>query len=174
MNKIKRTVILLCVLGMLLPAGLSAQNTQNIRNDIGYDRAVEIALAEAGGGTVVDSELDRRNGRYYYEIEVFYDGKHHEFEIGADDGVVLQHKIGLRRHPQQLGVRTAEVGKADAEAIALKQTGGGTVTRAKLDRDDGILIYEIRISHGDFRYEIEIDAITGAVVSYEKELRYRR
>ncbi|QQO08803.1 PepSY domain-containing protein [Breznakiella homolactica] len=163
--------VFLCIM-VLLPAGLFAQTS---RTDIGFDKAEEIALAQAGGGTVVSSELDRHDRFYYYEIEIIKDNERHEFEIGSDDGLVYEHSIKQVRNIRRTSTaRTAEISQANAEAIALERAGGGRITRSKLDREDGILVYEINISDGDTRYELDIDAVTGDVVSYEMEVRYRR
>ena len=45
----------------------------------------------------------------------------------------------------------------------------GAFRELKLDRDDGRLVYEGEMRDGRTEYEFEIDAVTGAVLSWEVE-----
>lgn len=52
------------------------------------------ALAARRPGRVLETELEREDGRYVYEIEILDPtGQVHEFEIDAATGEVLQAKI---------------------------------------------------------------------------------
>ncbi len=37
----------------------------------------------------------------------------------------------------------------------------------KLDRDDGVMVYEIEFKAGATEYDYEIDAVTGNIIHYE-------
>lgn len=41
--------------------------------------------------------------------------------------------------------------------------------KSELDRDDGIIAYEVEFSKGFVEYEYKIDAVTGAVIEFESE-----
>lgn len=57
------------------------------------------------------------------------------------------------------------------EAIAIaKKSVQGTVREVELDEDDGRYTYEIEIHDGVYEYELEIDAMTGEIVDFEKDL----
>lgn len=62
----------------------------------------------------------------------------------------------------------------EAKAAALNAAGLSesdvTFTKAKLDYDDGILVYDIEFRYGTTEYEYEINAATGAVVSYDVDI----
>lgn len=60
-----------------------------------------------------------------------------------------------------------------ANEIALQQTGGGQVTKSKLDRDNGMYIYEIDVRNGSYKYELDVDATDGEVLKYDKEIPVR-
>lgn len=68
------------------------------------------------------------------------------------------------------------IGKTRAKQIALNKAGVSAskaeFTKVKLDYDDGIRVYEVEFYAGDFEYEIEINARTGAVRDYDKDFRW--
>ena len=83
--------------------GNSAQNAQsgNVGNGgrggtadvaISLEEARDIALARVEGATAsnISIELDRDDGWYVYEGEIFYNGMEYEFEIDADSGNILK------------------------------------------------------------------------------------
>ena len=88
------------------PQGNSAQNAQsgnsgNSGNSgrggaadvaISLEEARDIALARVDGATTsnISIELDRDDGWYVYEGEIFYNGMEYEFEIDADSGNILK------------------------------------------------------------------------------------
>ncbi len=61
----------------------------------------------------------------------------------------------------------------DAKSIALEKAGvsASTVTfkKAKLDKEDGVMVYEIEFYQGQMEYECTINASTGAIVEFESE-----
>jgi len=63
----------------------------------------------------------------------------------------------------------AEITAEQAKSIALGVTGGGTVTECKADYENGRKVYEIKIISGNTKYEMDVDAISGAVTDYSAE-----
>jgi uncharacterized membrane protein YkoI len=65
----------------------------------------------------------------------------------------------------------AKIGKADAERTALAQAPDGTVKESELEREKGKLIWSFDIATPGTKdiTEVNVDAITGQVVSVEKE-----
>lgn len=58
----------------------------------------------------------------------------------------------------------------DAKAIALNYVGSeAVILETEFDRDDNPPKYEITLVAGDFEYEIEIHAVTGAIIEMERE-----
>lgn len=56
----------------------------------------------------------------------------------------------------------------EVKTLALQQVEG-KVTEIELDTDDGRKHYDIEINDGAYEYELEIDAITGKVLKFEKD-----
>jgi uncharacterized membrane protein YkoI len=65
----------------------------------------------------------------------------------------------------------AKVSKADAQATALAQAPNGTVKEGELEKEKGRLIWSFDIATPGSKdiTEVNVDAITGAVVSVAKE-----
>ena len=69
-----------------------------------------------------------------------------------------------------------KIGVTKAKSIALADAGisAGSVTRynrTKLDKEDGVTVYEIKFFTAANRYEYEINAYTGAIVDKDVEKR---
>src|ERR1019366_4322030 len=66
----------------------------------------------------------------------------------------------------------AKVSRADAEKTALAKTPNGTIKEGELEKEHGKLIWSFDITTPDTKdiTEVNVDAITGDVVSVEKEV----
>lgn len=56
---------------------------------ISYQRAIELALKQVPGATVTDADLDKENGVYFYEIELYKNGFEYDLAIDAKTEKVL-------------------------------------------------------------------------------------
>ena len=69
--------------------------------------------------------------------------------------------------------KTATISKAQAKEIALVNAGlkaeDVTFTKVKLETDDGILQYEVDFNKGNYEYDYDIDAKTGAVIDSDMD-----
>jgi len=65
----------------------------------------------------------------------------------------------------------AKVSQADAQATAMAQVPNGTVKEAELEKEHGKLIWSFDIATPDSKdiTEVNVDAVTGKLVSTEKE-----
>ena len=63
----------------------------------------------------------------------------------------------------------------DAKAIVLKHSGFEEAEirgyKAELDKERGVLVYEIEFDSGKYEYEYEVNAETGKIIKSEKEYR---
>ncbi|MFS0690207.1 PepSY domain-containing protein [Sporosarcina sp. 179-K 8C2 HS] len=136
--------------------------------------AIAIAKKKATG-TVKEIELDTDDGRKEYDIEMKDAKFKYEIELDAVTGEVL--KFEKERHS---GANDAEPTKEKQaaksvdnktmltkdQAIAIaRQHASGVVTDFELDDN----VYEIKMEDGNIEYELDIDAFTGAVLSFEQD-----
>ena len=65
----------------------------------------------------------------------------------------------------------ARISKADAEKTALAKVPGGTVKESDIEKENGKLVwsFDISIPNSPDIMEVQVDALTGEVISAEKE-----
>lgn len=163
---------------------------------IGEDKAKSKAFSHAGvkaeNVTKCKVELDKDDAIYIYEVDFEAGNYEYDYGINAQTGEVIKHEKEVNDDittnkansdnsssgKTSSGVNSNNdkklISKSKAKTKALSHAGvksanvkGYTV---KLDRDDGINIYEIDFKAGDYEYDYEINAITGAIIKHEKEI----
>lgn len=163
---------------------------------ISMEKAKERALAEVPGATVMDIELEWENNAYVYDIELYKAGYEYDLVLNAADGARISLKSekddwdgngGWQHHGDRNPVTTAQtqpqkdqttkpaqkpdafIGLEKAKAIVLQKAPGATIQKLKLERDDGRVSYEGEAVKGKVEYEFDIDAYTGAILTWEEE-----
>ena len=146
--------------------------------------AKNIALKHAGlsSGNVsfVKAEKDYEDGVLVYEVEFYSGNTEYDYEIKAATGEILSFDKDIENYTipsntsDNSGKNTTSskpsssyIGIDKAKSIALKDAGlsasSVTFTKAKLDREDGIRVYEIEFFTRDMEYEYEINATSGKI-----------
>ncbi len=162
---------------------------------IGTESAKEIALSHAGltAEAVIfeKSELDIERGVKVYEIEFRSNGFEYDYEIDAVSGNIVKSEKEVDDDfrpsapevnppaeevtpPAEETVPAAEITAAQAKEIALSHAGvsASEVRGFEIEKDieKGRAVYEIEFSLGRVEYEYEIDALTGKVTKFDKEI----
>ena len=69
---------------------------------------------------------------------------------------------------------SGDIGVEKAKEIAMSHAGvsAGSVSfvKAKLDYEDGVKVYDIEFYSGNVEYDYEINAVTGAIVSFDQDI----
>lgn len=148
------------------------------------DIALSHAVQDGKDAAVTSVELDSENGIPVYEVEISVPGvgKYEygidaetgdvigiEFEDwdGEEDGKELQDGQTPSQTPSGSSVQET-ISVEEAKAIALKHAGVSSgdagFSKARLEREDGCLVYDIEFYAGSTEYEFEIDALTGEIL----------
>ncbi|EFB77627.1 PepSY domain-containing protein [Subdoligranulum variabile] len=153
-------------------AGSADPNSGYISEDAAKATALEHAgLAEADL-QAVRIKLDYDDGRAVYDVEFLKDTAEYDYELDATTGEILSYDYDAENLTAQ--TTTGSPVTADqAKQIALNHAGvAESDTRAmelETDRDDGRTVYEFSWKVGFTEYDYEIDADTGAILSYSQE-----
>ena len=148
---------------------------------IGAQAALEAACAHAGldvnslAASHVD--FDSENGRLVYEVDIYTSEAEYEYDIDALTGTVVKYE--REQYNTSPGTVPTEpssssfIGEASAKQAALDHAGVSSANavwiKAQFDRDDGRYIYELEFTADGSKFEYDVDALTGAVITFERE-----
>ena len=189
-NKFVKRISTLSILGILGVSVLSGSlNTFAANNYIGVEKAKSIALKDAGvsGATFVKAKLETEDGVKVYDVEFYKANVEYDYEIDAITGKILEKDLDIENFsiPKKKAttnkqttkattkskVKTStkkaakDIGVEKAKSIALKDAGVSNVkfTKAKVDYENGIKVYDIEFRKGNKEYDYEIEAETGKI-----------
>jgi len=147
--------------------GISVEKVQQIVNELVPE------------GEIDDIELEMKNSRYVYEIEVDYKGEDGDIYIDAETGEVLKVEDDLAKLlEKEEGSNNESKGSTSSASdqsgerisyekageVALKHVGRGYIDDIELERESGRLLFEVEVEYGDDDVDVYIDAISGEVV----------
>lgn len=189
-NKFVKRISTFSILGILGVSVLSGSlNTFAANNYIGVEKAKSIALKDAGvsGATFVKAKLETEDGVKVYDVEFYKSNVEYDYEIDAITGKILEKDLDIENFsiPKKKAttnkqttkattkskVKTStkkaakDIGVEKAKSIALKDAGVSNVkfTKAKVDYENGIKVYDIEFRKGNKEYDYEIEAATGKI-----------
>lgn len=179
----KKTIVIGVVAGAIAAASCFSVFAAQITKD----RAESIALSDAGVSrdniAYIWTEYDRERGKTSYDVEFMTkDFLEYDYEIDAVSGAVIKSDREaeyefFRAIPE--ADRKESITLDKAKEIALKHAGKASTevrfTKEATDRDDGSIRYDIEFFSTDdgTKYEYEISAYTGEVISFETDRNQR-
>ena len=170
--------------------GASVNANKTIGLDKGVAVALADAGFTADDVANLTAHYDSENGVASYEVEFTAAGFEYDYTIKAADGKIIEasreaekaqvikesdvkFEDDIEVSPQPVQQPEPEkpaskyVGVDKAKVAALKDAGLSssevTFTKAKLDKDDGVAVYEIEFFSGNTEYEYEISATSGKI-----------
>ena len=147
--------------------------------------------------TFVKVKLDYDDGRAEYEVEFYQGNTEYDYDIDATTGQVLsfdreaesyQAPNGGNQNAQATPAPTATpnapantpaatangyISADRAQSTALNHAGVAAADarqmKCELDREDGMMIYEVEFKAGGYEYDYEINAVTGTILKSDRE-----
>ena len=161
----------------------SVTQTQNSTGKLLTVAQAKEAALKASDGKVDDVDLERRNGQTFYEVEIDKKGSNDVVvRLDAYTGKILavvddedydddddyNGSVGGTSSNQSAS-KQVKLTQAQASNIALKQVTGGKVTKIELDHDNGRYVYEVELRTADGEADVDVDANTGKVLSFDQD-----
>ena len=169
-----------------------------IGEDAAKDIALSHAGVNEADVTGLRARFDIDDGKEQYDVEFWVGNTEYDYEINAVTGQIISYDIDTENAPPQTvapaATTSAEVtaappevtasttaaaqqgyiGEEAAKAAALKHAGltenNVYGIKVKFDIDDGRAKYEVEFRSESTEYDYEIDAVTGNVLSFEKDV----
>lgn len=88
--------------------------------------------------------------------------------IAVAGSLALASGLALAQEETSLPAESA-LSYAQIETIALDALPGGTIEEMEREDDDGVLVYEVEIESADKELRLEINALTGDIMSRREE-----
>ena len=155
-------------------------NKANKTKKISADKAKKIALGDAKLAekdvTLVKVELELEDNRLVYDVEFYSGNVEYDYDIDAVSGAIVSADKDIENYviPAQPSAETqaSEISVEKAKQIALSHAGVGSArfTKAKIDYENGVKVYEIEFKVGNMEYEYDINVVNGAIVSSSAEI----
>ncbi len=183
----KRTLLLSAALLSTVAIGAGAATTGYAASGgdkglIGANKAKELA-EKAAAGQAYRAELEKERGIVYYDVDVLKDQREYDVHIDAYTGKTLKierddddedddrrisggNASAPSPSPSAPSAVKTKISAEQASRIATDRVGG-TVVRSKLDKDDGVLHYEIELKTSRGEAEVEVHAQTGKILSVD-------
>lgn len=186
MNKRKISMVVATATMAVLLGASSIQGFANpaAKGTIGAEKAKSIALKDAGLKSsqvgFVKAKLDNDDGKPVYDIEFYSGNTEYDYEIDAKTGKIREKDMDIENYTIPANTQKpsqsmkGNIGAEKAKNIALKDAGLKSnqvaFVKAKLDNDDGRVIYDIEFYSNNVEYDYEIDAKTGKILEKDKDI----
>jgi uncharacterized membrane protein YkoI len=146
-----------------------SQNTETIGLAAAKATALDNAGLSESDVTFTKAELDTDDGMLKYDLEFFTSSNEYDYEVNAQSGAIIEKSVeAIERSVKE---QKSYIGVDKAKTVALEHAGISTASasfsKAKLDNDDGKVVYEIEFYVGRTEYDYEIDAYSGTILEYD-------
>lgn len=157
----------------------SGEQNQSEQQYIGVEAARQVALNHAGldadAVRFAHARLEFDDGCWKYDVEFHQDNTEYEYDIDALTGEILSWKMDSEYYGHGAAAAVEEqITEEQAVQIALEYAGVSMEDvqhlKTEFDYDDGRGEYEIKWHVGRTEYSCDVDAATGEMLSFEKEV----
>ena len=153
-------------------------------------KEIVIDNMEVSSSDVYFESIDFEMSKGVYEVELYYQNNDYEYKIDAKEGKVIYTDFVTTTvtndnsltddttSNSQNGVNqpAGNISLEEATNIALTNANLSADSvrflRTEMEYENNTLIYEIDFTHNDFEYDYKISAMTGEIISYDKDSIY--
>ncbi|GAA3010829.1 PepSY domain-containing protein [Tetragenococcus solitarius] len=161
-------------------ASSNSEETASYKQDqisVSVADAIQIYQDELPDTDITEINLERSNGKYYYEVEGLDDDTEYELRIDAKNENTEKQETEKLDTNEQDGKKRAQdkvdltklLSIQEAAKIATDEAGGGEAVDWKLDKDLKITYWEVEVKKGHNEVEVKINAQSGEVLEVNEE-----
>jgi uncharacterized membrane protein YkoI len=176
------------------PAATPTPEPSYIGEETAKRIAFERAQVAAENVYALSIRLEHDHGRMVYDVEFRANGFEYDIDVDAINGNVLEFDMdpiatpipNPTNTPRPSGAPSVTpipapaptsapgyIGEEAAKNIAFRRAGisasEATQVHVELKRDDGRMIYDVEFKARGYEYDVDIDAITGAVLEFDMD-----
>ncbi len=157
--------------GKLLEYGWDIQgyyNSDTSKPDLSKKQIQKKAQNKVKKGKILSTVLDYDDGVSEYKVKLSKGAKEYKLVYDAKSGRLIEYEWKII--PKKSSKADKYIGVEKAKSIALKKAPNADVIKVEYDNDDGLSVYEIEMREGAYEYELKLNAKTGAVLEFEKDI----
>lgn len=136
------------------------------------DEAKKIYEKEYPNSSITAIDIDSSFGTYYFKIEGVDDNKEYEIKINTSNSKVSKEREESLNQDEQNGVKKKNEAIDFSHLKSLKEIleiteplfEGATVTDADLEKEIGVIYWDITLKNGAQKMEVKINAVDGTVL----------
>lgn len=161
-------VVVLAVVGICLYMFVFRETISEVE---AQDIAYQYAQVSSSDVTILTIEKDREDREY--EVRFYDDTYEYEVSVNYNNGRVNNFEKDLRDNVNVNQDTNVSMSEEEARNIALQRVGKNsnevTFTRVRIDRENGITVYDVYFYDNEKEYEISIDVETKEIVSFKED-----
>lgn len=143
--------------------------------NVSIPQALKVFHDKHPQSSVSSLSLEKKAGRYRYEVEGLSDSKEYELKIDASSKKVYDTDTDRLDQVERQGVKRAEkklnikelLSLKEAVTAAQKKIKSGTITKVSLDKSLGITYWEVEFQQTNKKIEVQLNAQTGKYLAKE-------
>lgn len=139
------------------------------RAPIGEEKCRQLASERVKNAVITSFSQKTDDGVDIYKVKMTAGNRRYTLKYHARTGALTEYQWKLVKTAASDG-QNKDIGMEKAKQIALKEVKGAVVYQAEYDIDDGVAIYEIALIKGNYEYEFKIDAASGTILEWDKDL----
>lgn len=139
-----------------------------VTRSIQVDDSIRVTV----NGAYFSSPLFTYNGTTYAPLRALCEaaGMSVDYDAATRTAIVTTGDRALAADPDAASYIGTEKAKEIALTHAGVKAGDAVFVQARLDREDGKMCYDLEFYSGSTEYDYDIDAVTGAIVSFDHDM----
>lgn len=165
---IMTVVVVLAIIGICLYMFVFRETISEVE---AQDIAYQYAGVNSSEVTILTIQKDREDREY--EVRFYDDTYEYEVNVNYNNGRVVNFEKDLRDNVNVNQNTSVSMSEEEARNIALQRVGKSsdevTFTRVRIDRENGVTVYDVYFYDNEKEYELSIDVETKEVVSFKED-----